>query len=148
LIAVDTNILVYAHREDSPFHEPAARRMTELAEGSSTWSIPWPCVHEFLAIVTHPRIYAPPTPLPRALNQVDAWLESPTLVLLAESADHWPALRALLEGGRIAGPQVHDARIVALCREHGVRQLWSADRDFNRFAGLAVVNPLVGRESN
>jgi uncharacterized protein len=120
--------------------------MTELAEGSSTWSIPWPCVHEFLAIVTHPRIYAPPTPLPRALNQVDAWFESPTLVLLAESADHWPTLRSLLEGGRIAGPQVHDARIVALCRQHGVRELWSADRDFNRFAGLAVVNPLLGRE--
>jgi uncharacterized protein len=145
LIAVDTNILVYAHREDSPFHDAASKRIAELAEGSATWSIPWPCIHEFLAIVTHPRIYAPPTPLPRALDQVDAWLESPTLVLLAESTDHWPALRALLVGGRIAGAQVHDARIVALCRQHGVRELWSADRDFNRFAGLTVVNPLVGR---
>ena len=105
----------------------------------------WPCVHRgFSPIVTHPRIYAPPTPLPRALDQVDAWLESPTLVLLAESTDHWPALRALLVGGRIAGAQVHDARIVALCRQHAVRELWSADRDFNRFAGLTVVNPLVG----
>jgi toxin-antitoxin system PIN domain toxin len=148
LIAVDTNILVYAHRQDSPFHDTASKRIAELAEGSATWSIPWPCVHEFLAIVTHPRIYAPPTPLPRALDQVDAWLESPTLVLLAESNDHWPALRALLVGGRIAGAQVHDARIVALCRQHGVRELWSADRDFNRFAGLTVVNPLVGRGSD
>jgi toxin-antitoxin system PIN domain toxin len=148
LIAVDTNILVYAHRADSPFHDPAAKRIAELAEGSATWSIPWPCVHEFLAIVTHPRIYAPPTPLPRALDQVDAWLESPTLVLLAESADHWPALRTVLASGRIAGAQVHDARIVALCHEHGVRELWSADRDFNRFAGLAVVNPLVRRGSS
>jgi toxin-antitoxin system PIN domain toxin len=143
LIAVDTNILVYAHREDSPFHHLAAKRIAELAEGSATWSIPWPCVHEFLAIVTHPRIYAPPTPLPRALDQVDAWLESPTLVLLTEPADHWPALRTVLASGRIAGAQVHDARIAALCHEHGVRELWSADRDFNRFAGLAVVNPLV-----
>jgi uncharacterized protein len=147
LIAVDTNILVYAHREDSPFHDPASQRMAELAEGSLTWAIPWPCVHEFLAIVTHPRIYAPPTPLPRALDQVAAWLESSSLVLLAESADHWPVLRSLLASGRIAGPQVHDARIVALCQQHGVRELWSADRDFNRFAGLAVVNPLVGRGS-
>jgi predicted nucleic acid-binding protein len=120
--------------------------MAELAEGSSTWAIPWPCVHEFLAIVTHPRIYAPPTPLARALDQVAAWLESSTLVLLAESADHWLVLRSLLASGRIAGPQVHDARIAALCRQHGVRELWSADRDFNRFAGFAVVNPLVGRE--
>ena len=147
MIAVDTNILIYAHREDSPFHDPASKRMTELAEGSSTWAIPWPCVHEFLAIVTHPRIYAPPTPLPRALDQVAAWLESSTLVLLAESADHWLVLRSLLASGRIAGPQVHDARIVALCQQHGVRELWSADRDFNRFTGLAVVNPLVGRGS-
>jgi uncharacterized protein len=147
VIALDTNLLVYAHREDSPFHEAAFRRVAELAEGAATWAIPWPCVHEFVAIVTHLRIYAPPTPLDRALDQVDAWLESPTLVLLAESAAHWPALRALLADGRVAGPQVHDARIAALCRQHGVRELWSADRDFNRFAGLTVVNPLVGNQS-
>ncbi|HXP75894.1 MAG TPA: TA system VapC family ribonuclease toxin [Stellaceae bacterium] len=143
MIAVDTNLLVYAHREEAPFHEAAFRRLSELAEGPATWSIPWPCVHEFLAIVTHPRIYAPPTPLPEALDQVDAWLESPTLLLLTESAAHWPALRALLADGRVVGARVHDARIAALCRQHGVRELWSADRDFNRFPGLRVVNPLV-----
>ena len=143
MIAVDTNILVYAHREDSPFHATAFRRVAELAEGSAMWAIPWPCLHEFLAIVTHPRIYTPPTPLARALDQVDAWLESPTLALLTEPATHWPTLRALLGEGRITGPQVHDARVAALCRQHGVRELWSADRDFGRFAGLAVTNPLV-----
>lgn len=144
MIAVDTNILVYAHREDSPFHETASERITQLAEGPAIWAIPWPCLHEFLAIVTHPRIYAPPTPLARALDQVDAWLESPTLTLLTESAEHWPALRALLAAGRVAGGQIHDARIAALCRQHGVRELWSADRDFSRFPTLAAVNPLVG----
>jgi hypothetical protein len=144
VIAVDTNILIYAHREDSPFHDAAFRRVAELAEGPAIWAVPWPCLHEFLAIVTHPRIYAPPTPLARALDQVDAWLQSPTLALLTESAEHWRTLRALIAGGRIAGPQVHDARVAALCREHGVRELWSADRDFSRFAGLTVLNPLVG----
>lgn len=143
MIAVDTNILVYAHREDSPFHGAASARIAELAEGSAMWAIPWPCLHEFLAIVTHPRIYTPASPLARALDQVDAWIESPTLVLLAEAAEHWSTLRALLTAGRIVGPRVHDARIVALCRQHGVRELWSADRDFSRFAGLSVVNPLV-----
>ena len=143
MIAVDTNILVYAHREDSPFYSAASQRIAALAEGTAVWSIPWPCLHEFLAIVTHRRIYAPPTPLQRALNQIDAWLESPTLMLLAESSTYWPTLRTLLAGGQIAGAQVHDARIAALCREHGVRELWSADRDFSRFAGLAVVNPLL-----
>jgi uncharacterized protein len=144
MIAVDTNILVYAHREDSPFHDTALRRVAELAEGSAMWAIPWPCIHEFLAIVTHPRIYAPPTPLDRALDQVDAWLESPTLAVLAESGRHWPILRGLLAEGRVIGPLVHDARVAALCRQHGVRELWSADRDFSRFAGLGVANPLLG----
>ena len=143
MIAVDTNILVYAHREDSPFHSAALASLIELAEGPANWAIPWPCLHEFLAIVTHPRIYAPPTPLDRALNQVDAWQESPTLRLLAEASAHWPTLRAVLVAGRVTGPRVHDARIVALCRDHGVRELWSADRDFARFSGLTVVNPLV-----
>ena len=145
MIAVDTNILVYAHREDSPFHAAAIERLTELAEGPATWAIPWPCLHEFLSIVTHPRIYVPPSPLARALEQVDAWLGSPTLALLAESATHWSTLRALLVAGRVTGPRVHDGRVAALCRQHGVRELWSADRDFSRFAGLAVVNPLIGR---
>jgi uncharacterized protein len=144
LIAVDTNVLIHAHREDAPFHEAARERITELAEGSALWAIPWPCLHEFLAIVTHPRIFAPPTPMPRALDQVAAWLESPTLALLAEAGSHWEQLRAVLEASRVAGPQVHDARIAALCIEHGVRELWSADRDFGRFRGLAVLNPLVG----
>jgi uncharacterized protein len=143
VIAVDTNILVYAHREDASFHDKAALRLTELAEGRAAWAIPWPCLHEFLSITTHPRIYNPSTPLPVALDQVDAWLEAPGLVLLAESDQHWVTLRALLATGRIAGPQVHDARIAALCQQHGVSELWSADRDFSRLPGLRVVNPLL-----
>jgi uncharacterized protein len=63
---------------------------------------------------------------------------------LTKTAAHWPTLRALLTGGQVDGALVHDARVAALCRQHGVRELWSADRDFGRFAGLAVVNPLVG----
>lgn len=143
MIAVDTNVLVYAHREDSTFHETASRYLTELAEGPQTWAIPWPCVHEFLAIVTHPAIYSPPTPLKRALEQVGAWLESPTLRLLTESELYWPTLRTLLANGRIFGPKIHDARIAALCKEHHVRELWSADRDFSRLQVIAVRNPLV-----
>lgn len=145
MIAVDSNILVYAHREDSEWHAAACAKLTGLAEGRSAWAIPWPCLHEFLAIVTHPRIYSPPTPLTAAIDQVDAWVESPSLVLLAESDAHWQALREALAGGKIAGPLVHDARVAALCMQHGVKELWSADRDFGRFPNLTVVNPLVGR---
>ena len=76
MIAVDSNLLVYAHREDSPWHDAAFDRIRDLAEGRAPWAIPWPCIHEFLAIVTHARIYAPPTPVETAVDQVDAWLES------------------------------------------------------------------------
>jgi toxin-antitoxin system PIN domain toxin len=144
VIAVDTNVLVYAHREDSPWHGRASGVVEELAEGRAAWAIPWPCLHEFLAIVTHPRIYQPPTPLLRAVEQVEAWLESPTLVLLSEQEDYWLLLRSVVETGQISGPRVHDARVAALCRMHGVRELLSADRDFARFSGLTVRNPLVG----
>ncbi|MFH1177926.1 MAG: TA system VapC family ribonuclease toxin [Acidobacteriota bacterium] len=143
MIAVDTNLLVYAHREDSPWQEAAYRCLAQLAEGRAAWAIPWPCICEFLAIVTHPRIFAPPTPLPRALDQVEAWLECPTLVLLAEGVDFWKTLKPAIESGRIAGAQVHDARIAALCLHHGVESLWTADRDFSRFGGLRTHNPLV-----
>lgn len=145
MIAVDTNILVYAHREDSPWHGVASTRVAELAEGRAPWAIPWPCLHEFLAIVTHPRIYAPPTPVPAALDQIDAWLESPSVTLLAESDGYWPELKSLVHDGRIAGPQVHDARVAALCRHHGIRELWTADRDFGRFGAIAHRNPLIER---
>lgn len=144
MIAVDTNILVYAHREDSPWHEAAASSVAALAGGAVPWGIPWPCLHEFFAVVTHPKIYAPPTPLAAAVDQIDAWLEAPTAILLAESGAHWATLRSLLEAGRVVGPQVHDARIAALCLQHAVAELWTADRDFNRFPSLKTRNPLVG----
>jgi toxin-antitoxin system PIN domain toxin len=131
LIAVDTNILVYAHRADSPFHKAAASCIASLAEGAGTWAI------------THPRIYAPPTPIAKALDQVDAWFESPTLRLLAEAEDHWPTLRDMVGRAQVSGARIHDARIAALCKEHGVRELWSADRDFGRFPDINLVNPLV-----
>jgi hypothetical protein len=143
VIAIDTNILVYAHRTDSPFHEAAARSLIEIAEGSAGWSIPWPCLHEFLAVVTNHRIYDPPTSVEVALGFVDALLQSPTVVLLAETETHWPRLRSLAATARTSGGRIHDARIAALCIQHGVRELWSADRDFSRFPALSVRNPLL-----
>jgi uncharacterized protein len=143
--AVDTNILVYAHRADSRWHESAAERVRELAEGPAAWAIPWPCIHEFLATVTHPRIYRPPTPAADAVVQVEAWLESPSLILLGETDGHWAALKSIVMAGRVEGPMVHDARVAALCVSHGVRELWTADRDFGRFPGVNAVNPLVSR---
>lgn len=143
MIAVDTQLLVYAHRPDSPFHETAVAVVRQLAEGPASWALPWPCIHEYYSVVTHPRIYAPSTPPTMAIDQIAAWLESPTLHLLAETPDHWTYLSGLLTGGKLTGPRVHDARIAALCLAHGVTTLWSADRDLSRFPSLQVMNPLV-----
>jgi hypothetical protein len=143
MIAVDTNLLIYAHRADSPWHETASVQLRQLAESRRAWAIPWPCLHEFYSIVTHPRIYQPPTPRERALEQIEAWLESPSLVLIGEGNGYWEILRTLLEKGLIEGPKVHDARIAAICLVHGVRELWTADRDFGRFRDLQTHNPLL-----
>lgn len=142
MIAVDTNILVYSHRRDSPFHDAAARRVREVAEGTQPWAIPWPCIHEFFSVATHPRIYDPPGTTGQACAQVDAWLGSPSLVLIGEGRTHWATLRGLVSDGKVAGPLVHDARIAALCLAHGVSELWTVNRDFSRFPALKTRNPL------
>lgn len=143
MIAVDTNIFVYAYREDSNWHVPALAALHELAEGSRSWGIPWPCIHEFVAIVTHPRIYRPPSALADAFDALQVWLDSPSCRTFGEGPGYFPALRRVASAAKVAGPQIHDARIAALCLEHGVTELWSADRDFSRFAGLRCRNPLV-----
>jgi uncharacterized protein len=143
MIAVDTNILVYAHRRESEWCPAASAAIKRLAEAEEPWAIPWPCIHEFLAIVTHPRIYDPPTPLGKAFAQVELWLESPSLRLIGEMRGHWNELQAVAIRGKVRGGAIHDARIVAICREHGVRELWSADRDFARLGGVTVKNPLI-----
>ena len=142
MIAIDTNLLVYAHREDSPFHEAALVTLTELADSRQRWGIPWPCVHEFLSITTHPRIYNPPTPLKVSLAAIQVWLDVPGCELLGEGHGYWETLKGLSLKAKLQGPMIHDARIAALCLHHGVRELWSADRDFSRFPALRTRNPL------
>jgi uncharacterized protein len=144
MIAVDTNILVYSVREDSPWHKAALACIRNLAEGASPWAIPWPCIHEYIAVITHPRIYKPPTPLRDALLQVDYWIESPGLRLLGEGLSYWDQLKDILSAGKSIGPIVHDAHVAAICIAHGVREIWTADRDFARFKEIRSKNPLPG----
>jgi toxin-antitoxin system PIN domain toxin len=140
MIAVDTNILVHAHRVDSPWHEAATEALGAL--GAARWAVPWPCVHEFYAVVTHPKIFDPPTPIADALLAVDSWCTS-SLQLLGETSEHWAVLADLLRQGQIVGPMVHDARVAAICLQHGIEELWTVDRDFSRFPALRVRNPLI-----
>jgi toxin-antitoxin system PIN domain toxin len=143
VIAVDTNLLVYAHRTDATFHQPARAALEALAAGRAAWAIPWPCVHEFISVVTHPRIFRTPTPVELALSQMHALADLPQVVLLSEGDGYLDRLAAVAAPARTQGGAIHDARIAALCLHHGVAQLWSADRDFTRFPDLSVRNPLV-----
>ena len=144
MIAIDTNILVHAHRAESEWHAPADRCLTQLAESGEDWAIPWPCVHEFLSTETHPRIFKVPSPPRVALDQVRAWMEAPSLTLLGETPAYWDVFEEVVGSAQATGPLVHDARVAALCLAHGVDELWTADRDFSRFGGLRVRNPLLG----
>lgn len=117
--------------------------MRRLAESTRPWAIAWSSIHEFIGVATHPRIYHPPSTLAEACDQVNAWLESRSLQLLGEGPEYWSVPRPLLETGRVVGPRVHDGRIVAICLQQGVAELWSADRDFSRFGQLNTTNPLL-----
>ena len=142
MIAIDTNLLVYAHRPEMPFHERAREVLTDAVGAVEPVSVPWPCAHEFLAVVSNPRIFRDPTPMDAALDAVARLLESLGGGFLAEGDGYLRALERIARPALLQGAVVHDARIAALCLYHGVRVLWSADRDFSRFPDLAVVNPL------
>lgn len=144
MIAVDSNLLIYAHRRDSEWFSAARERVAELATGRRLWAIPYPCIHEFLRVVTDPRIYTDPSSLETAFDQVASWTEAPTARLIGERREHLDLLSDVAREGRVRGAAVHDARIAAICLEHGVRELWTADRDFSRFPSLKTHNPLVG----
>lgn len=138
--AIDTNVLVYAAIVSSTHHPAARLLLTELAEGPVPWAIPWPCVYEFLRVITHPRVFSPPVPLEVALDDLSRILASPTLVMLSETDRHAEVMQRVMSQSGVTGNLVHDAHIAALCIEHGVSELLTGDRDFSRFP-LAVVNP-------
>lgn len=143
MIAVDTNILVAFQRSEYSTHSKAINKITGLAESPESWAIPWPCIHEFMAVITNARIFKKPTSPAHALSVIDALMESPSLRMLGEGPGYWEGFRGLVLKGHISGPKIHDARIAAICIENGVRCLWTSDRDFSRFPGLKCVNPCI-----
>jgi hypothetical protein len=141
--ALDTNVLVQAEVVTSPFHGIARTLLTQLPEGPAPWAIPWPCVYEFLRVVTHPRVFHPPMPSAAAMRDLRHILASPSLVLLGETARHGEVMAAVVEASGASGNLVHDAHIASLCLEHGVSELVTGDRDFARFPQVRTFNPFV-----
>jgi toxin-antitoxin system PIN domain toxin len=138
MIAVDTNVLVYAHRAESPQHVRAANAIRNLAEGEAFWALPVFVLTEFLRVVTHPRLYSPPTPVSTALEVVAHLLESPTVRVLRPGERFWPLLEDAINEAKATGNLVLDAQIVAVSKEHGFTTILSADRDFRRFPSVTL----------
>jgi uncharacterized protein len=143
MIAIDTNLLIFAHRPDAFDHRRAVAALRPVIEGDNSWAIPWPCVHEFISVSTNPRIYRPASTVEQSLEFLELTFGSPHLQILAEGPGYFRHLTALAKAANIIGPRIHDARVAALCLHHGVRELWTADRDFSLFPQLKTRNPLV-----
>jgi uncharacterized protein len=141
MIALDTNFLVYAHRSDNPFHLIARIAIDRQVQGVLPWGVPVVCVHEFLAVVTNPKIFKQPTPRALAFAQIDALLAQSGSRLLMPTARHLAMLRQLAESAQTIGAQFHDARVAAVCLENGVTTLWTADRDFAAYPQLLCQSP-------
>lgn len=138
MIAIDTNILVYAHREELPLHRKAKARLVRLAEGLEPWAMPVFCIGEFLRVVTHPKLFNPPSTIHQATQAIESLLASPSVVLLDPTQNYWPIFAETAKSADAKGNILYDVQIVAVCREHGVREILSEDRDFSRFGGITL----------
>lgn len=141
MILVDANLLLYAINADLPQH-PQARSWWESAlSGTAAVGIPWVVILVFLRLTTSRRVFEHPLTPERALGYIDEWLAQPVAEPLRPGPHHWSILRNLLDAAGTAGNLTTDAHIAALALEHGYA-VYSADNDFQRFAGIKHVNPL------
>lgn len=145
MIALDTNILLHSRRQELPHHAEAKELLREFAEGDRPWTILWPCVYEFIRVITHPRVFEPPSELDVVVEDLQSLLTSPSIVLIGEGFEHLRHLRGMVEGGQATGNLAHDAHIAALVQEHGIRELWTLDNDFARFPGIQVHRPFQSK---
>jgi len=137
---VDANVLIYASNSADPLHDKARALVSRLAEGPELAYLFWPTLMAYLRIVTHPAILPRPLSPSDALRNVEALLDRPNIRALGEVDGFWPIFRATA-GERPRGNEVPDAHLAALMRQHGVRLIYTRDRDFRRFDGIDARDP-------
>ncbi len=140
MIAVDTNVLVYAHRSGPRQHSGALVWLRHLAEGNVPWAIPVFCLGEFVRVVTHPRVLDPPSTLDQALTALRGLLASPMARVLSPGPRYPTLFEEAVQGADARGNLAFDAQIAAVCQEQGATRLLTLDRDFARFQGIRVIS--------
>lgn len=144
MLAVDTNVLVSAADADSPFHGACRNWVEGRRQRPDAWYTTWAIIYEFLRVTTHPRVLRRPWTATAAWEFVTALLESPGFSVLVPTERH-PAVAGDLFAAlpHITGNLFHDVHTAVLLREHGIKQIYTRDTDFNRFPFLEVVDPLA-----
>jgi toxin-antitoxin system PIN domain toxin len=143
VLVVDTNVLVYAADEDSPFHAACRGWLERQCAHADVWYTTWAILYEFLRVTTHPRVMRRPWNLSEAWPFVKALIASPGLDILAPTERHAEvAGQVIAEIPHLSGNLLHDAHTAILMREHGIRRICTRDADFHRFSFLEVVDPV------
>lgn len=143
MMVFDTNVLVYAGRDDSEFHLPCRERLAQARTGSSPVFLTWNVCYEFLRVITHPSIYPQPWSLDDGRRFLATLLESPRFGLLRPTDRHLAVLSQIAEElPELQGNPVHDMHTAVLMREHNIREICTLDGDFRQFPFLEIINPL------
>jgi uncharacterized protein len=140
VLLLDVNVLVYAHREDAPEHEAFRIWLENLANGDISFAIPDLVFSGFLRVVTHPKVFSPPSPLEKALSFIDELRSRPNFISVAPGARHWNLFTGICRKAQAKGNLIPDAYFAALAMESG-REWISTDGDYARFPGLRWRHP-------
>ena len=139
---IDANLLVFASDESSPFHDRASTFLEHMALGPEIVYLFWPVLMAYLRIATHPGVFAAPLTPDEATGNVERLLALPHVQTPGEQARFWSSYRAVADNS-VRANLVPDAHVVALMHQNGVRTIWTHDRDFRRFDGIEVRDPLA-----
>jgi toxin-antitoxin system PIN domain toxin len=144
MFVVDTNILVYAADEDSPFYGRCRELLEEWRIRTSPWYVTWGILYEFLRVITHPRVFRNPWPVLKAWEFAEAILSSTSLSFLIAGERHSDVVAEVLKNiPSLSGNILHDAQTAILMQEHGIRRIYTRDTDFHRFPFLEPIDPVT-----
>jgi toxin-antitoxin system PIN domain toxin len=143
MLCVDVNVLVYAHRAESPDHERHRVWLDSARGGVEPLGLPAIVSSGFLRVVTHPRVFKEPTPVALALDFVEALQHSPATVPVLPGERHWRIFADLCRRLDAKGNTVPDLFLAAMAIEQGATWV-SSDRGFAGVPGLRWVHPLDG----